>query len=167
MVTPVLGAARDGKDSPQRWRPRPSGWSGQARTAPPRTVATVASTNTALMPIRHRARTCLPAALQPGVATRLSLLSSVTTAACHLLVVLSEGTGVCAPVPSHQWGCRCDGGSCNLQRAPDGSCAEDHSCAPPASATWARLCLSHLSRVSGSLPSRSLGCASTKTTVEI
>lgn len=64
--------------------------------------------NTALTSIWRRAQTCLPANLQPGVATWLSLLSSVTTAVCHLLVMPSEGTGMCAPVPSHQRGCRRD-----------------------------------------------------------
>lgn len=166
-MTPVLGAAGDGRDGPQSRRPQPSGWSGQeVRTAPPRTVASVAPTNAALISVRGRARACLPAALQPGVATWLRLLSGVTTAVCHLLVKLSEGTGVCAPVPSHQRGCRCDGGSCDFCRGPNRSCAEDHSCAPPASATGPG-CLSHLSRVSGPLPSRNLGSASTKTTVEI
>ena len=64
--------------------------------------------NTALISIRRRAQTCLPANLQPGVATWLSLLSGVTTAVCHLLVMPSEGTGMCTPVPSHQRGCRRD-----------------------------------------------------------
>lgn len=67
--------------------------------------------NTALISIWRRAQTCLPATLQPGVATWLSLLSGVTTAVCHLLVMPSEGTGMCAPVPSHQRGCRHDGGA--------------------------------------------------------
>lgn len=44
-------------------------------------------------------------------------------------------------------------------------CAEDHSCAP-SQRHWAGLFVSSV-RVSGSLPSRNLGSAPTKTTVEI
>lgn len=121
-MTLALGAAGGGRDSPQSRRPRPSGLLVRAGG---QNCSTTYSgdrgiPNIALISIWHRAQTCLPATLQPGVATWLSLLSGVTTAVCHLLVMPSEGTGMCAPVPSHQRGCRRDGGAATSPGAPTG-----------------------------------------------